>query len=115
MRIENVIIPLLVTTDKCDYITFLTNNEHLFAVLTYVFQLKTMKSLVLNPSLRFEMISILFEINEIDPGKWFQIVMMGLTLEISFILVSVIFIYLFYCHLYGAFSIVQCSNALYRL
>ena len=48
-----------------------------------------MKSLVLNPSLRFEMISILFEINEIDPGKWFQIVMTGLTLEISFILVSV--------------------------
>ena len=35
------------------------------------------------------MISILFEINEIDAGKWFQIVMTGLTLEILFILVSV--------------------------
>ena len=29
---------------------------------------------------------------------------------------SNLFIYLFiYCHLYSAFSIVQCSNALYRL
>ena len=29
---------------------------------------------------------------------------------------AVLFIYLFiYCHLYSAFSIVQCSNALYRL
>ena len=61
----------------------------MFAVLTYVFQLKTLKFLVLSPSLLFEMITILFEINEIDPGKWFQIVMTGLTLEISFILVSV--------------------------
>ena len=30
--------------------------------------------------------------------------------------IMTIFIYLFiYCHLYSAFSIVQCSNALYRL
>ena len=32
------------------------------------------------------------------------------------IVCSYLFIYLFiYCHLYSAFSIVQCSNALYRL
>ena len=31
------------------------------------------------------MISNRIEINEIDPAKWFQIVMMGLTLEISLI------------------------------
>ena len=31
------------------------------------------------------MISILFEINEIDMGKWFQTQLMALTLEISLI------------------------------
>ena len=36
--------------------------------------------------------------------------------DTSTLIGSSVFIYLFiYCHLYSAFSIVQCSNALYRL
>ena len=31
------------------------------------------------------MISIRFEINEINPGKWFQTELMALTLEISLV------------------------------